>query len=200
MNTCFNMDGLFLHCSAVKIDERALLFLGHSTAGKSTIARLLSQQVPVLADDSVFACRGSDGLWRVIDGGFRFEESDLAGWQDSIRRQTEAGEGVPLAGCLRIHKADTLRIESLPSLETARCLMDAVMEIDLQRKCGRPGGPSSESSGKNIRHERELRRQWFGWVGDIARSIPGGSLWFSAETEASEFCEVFRRHILPKNA
>jgi hypothetical protein len=192
-------DGLFLHSSAVKMNERALLFMGHSTAGKSTLARLLSQRVPVLADDSVFAYRGSDHLWRVVDGGFRFGEGDLTDWQDSILRRMEAGEGVPLAGCLRIHKGNTLRIESLPSLEIARCLMDAVMEIDLQRKCGRPGS-DTESRGNEFRRERELRRQWFGQVAEIARSIPGGSLWFSTESDASALCDAFRRHILSKNA
>ena len=53
--------GLFLHASAVVIDGGACLFLGHSTAGKSTIARLLGKDYPVLADDSVYAVRRSPG-------------------------------------------------------------------------------------------------------------------------------------------
>ena len=64
--------GLFLHASAVVVGGGALLFLGHSTAGKSTIARMLGQIQPVLADDSVYAARGADGWWRVVDGSFRY--------------------------------------------------------------------------------------------------------------------------------
>ncbi len=186
-----NTSGLFLHASAVDVEGGALLFLGHSTAGKSTIARLLGQQVTVLADDSVFAFRGPDGSWRVLDGGFRFGAGDLSDWRDAIRRRMETGEGVPLAGCLRIHKAEELRVEPLPPLETARCLMDAVMEIDLQRKSGRPKG-EGPSNAEAIQHERQLRREWFRQVSAIARSIPGWNLWFSMDSDASSLVQALR--------
>jgi len=199
MDNIFKSDGLFLHASSVVIDGRALLFLGHSTAGKSTIARLLSQQVLVLADDSVFAYRGSDHLWRVLDGGFRFGESDLSDWQNSIRRRTEAGEGVPLAGCLRLHKAEALRIEPLPPLETARCLMDAVMEIDLQRKSGRLRR-EEEHRADALQRERNLRHFWFRQVSDMARTIPGWNLWFSPNPDVSDLLEALRGHLLPQNS
>ena len=129
--------GLFLHASSVIIDGGAVLFLGHSTAGKSTIARLLGAAYPVLADDAVFVSRRPEGRWGVVDGGFRFGEGDFADWHERIRRQIDQNS-VPLRGCLRIHKATELRMGPMDPAELARHLMDAAMEIDLQRKFGRP--------------------------------------------------------------
>ncbi len=181
-------EGLFLHASAVTMDGEAFLFLGHSTAGKSTIARLLGEAYPVVADDSVFAARGPDGRWSVVDGGFRFKETDLAGWQERIRRQI-AERPIPLRACLRIHKAPELRIEPMDSLELARYLMDAAMEIDLQRKFGRLAGKSKiESAVWN--EGLRMRGHWFGQAAEIARTIPGRHLWFSRETPVREICET----------
>ena len=52
--------GLFLHASAVVVAGGAVLFLGHSTAGKSTIARILGQSFSILADEAVkpIHCKG----------------------------------------------------------------------------------------------------------------------------------------------
>jgi serine kinase of HPr protein (carbohydrate metabolism regulator) len=44
--------GFILHCSAVKIDNQALIFLGKQGAGKSTVAGLLSDNYEILADDN----------------------------------------------------------------------------------------------------------------------------------------------------
>lgn len=45
-------NGFFLHCSGVSINNNAYLFLGPHGAGKSTISQMLSDIVPVLADDA----------------------------------------------------------------------------------------------------------------------------------------------------
>ena len=50
-----DLSGLFLHASSVVVEGVAVLFLGHSTAGKSTIARRLGKAYRVLADGSVYA-------------------------------------------------------------------------------------------------------------------------------------------------
>ena len=58
-------NGLLLHASSVVMPGGALLFLGRSGAGKSTMCQLLSQSFPVLADDFVFVNRNAEGTWYV---------------------------------------------------------------------------------------------------------------------------------------
>lgn len=174
--------GLFLHASAVVIDGGACLFLGHSTAGKSTIARLLGKDYPVLADDSVYAVRRTEGEWRVVDGSFRFGRDELPGWREEIGRRAEGPGAVRIRGCYRIHKAETARTEPLAPVELARCLMDAVLEIDMQRKAV----PAQSGQPPVTEAVRQIRRQWFQWVGEIARTCPGWNLWFSRSSSASE--------------
>lgn len=184
--------GVFLHASAVVVGEGALLFLGHSTAGKSTIARLLANSFPVLADDAVYASQGPDGLWRVVDGSFRFGRDTVRGWAEEIRRRAAGAGSVRLRGCLRIHKAETVRVESLAPVELARYLMDAAMEIDQQRKFGRATSNGSPTGG-GTEAVRQVRRQWFQRVGAIARGHPGWHLWFSKDSEASGLGEIISR-------
>lgn len=177
--------GLFLHASSVIMEGEALLFLGHSTAGKSTIARKLGEKFPVLADDAVFVSRGAGGAWRVVDGSFRFGRDDLADFQEKIRRRADGTAAVPLRSCFRIHKAAATRIEPLASVELARMLMDAVLEIDLQRKWGRSSKEKKLGRG-TTEAVRQMRREWFRQVADIARTCPGWHLWFAKETSPSE--------------
>lgn len=184
-------EGLFLHASAVAVDGEAFLFLGHSTAGKSTVARLLGEAYPVVADDSVFAARRPDGRWNVVDGGFRFKEADLPGWQERIRRQI-VERPVLLRACLRIHKAPELRIAPMDAVELARHLMDAAMEIDLQRKCGRLAG-KSKIEPATWNEGLRMRRLWFAQVAEIARTIPGRHLWFSRTPPLRELCDMLQR-------
>lgn len=44
--------GFIVHCSAIKIHDQVILFLGKQGAGKSTAANLLADKYEVLADDS----------------------------------------------------------------------------------------------------------------------------------------------------
>ena len=185
MRNAFKSDGLFLHASAVNMAGGACLFLGHSTAGKSTIARLLGKTHPILADDSVYVARGPDGKWRVVDGSFRFGRDELPGWQEEVRRRAGGAGAVPLRGCFRIHKAAVARVEPLAPLELARCLMDAAMEIDLQRKYGRISG-SSEMEPSAWDEVLQMRRHWFSLVAEIARTCPGRHLWFSRSSKIAE--------------
>ena len=181
--TAAGAEGLFLHASSVALEDGALLFLGHSTAGKSTLARLLGGMFPVLADDSVYAFRDAQGVWRVVDGSFRQEHADMAGWQEAVRRRAATGPSLRLWGCVRIHKASGARMEPLPPLETARCLMDAAMEIDVQRKYGRSRTGSRPTEPMPV---RQMRRQWFRGVADIARRCPGWNLWFPMEFRGAD--------------
>lgn len=44
--------GFIVHCSAIKIQDQAVLFIGKQGAGKSTVVNLLSNEYEVLADDN----------------------------------------------------------------------------------------------------------------------------------------------------
>jgi hypothetical protein len=189
MDNAFKFDGLFLHASAVNMNGGACLFLGHSTSGKSTIARLLEKQAPVLADDAVLASRDPEGIWRVVDGGFRFDRDMEAGFPETIRRRSAAGLGVPVKAIFRLHKGPFARLEPLDPLDLARVLMDAAMEIDLQRTAGRRKG-SKESGKPNVLLEREMRSEWFRRVSEIARTLPGWHLWFSKNGSETELHSI----------
>jgi energy-coupling factor transporter ATP-binding protein EcfA2 len=80
-----------------------MLFLGHSTSGKSTIVRMLAEEFPTLADDAVFVARGATA----VGGGgrrFRFGQGwGVADWQASVR-SVGGRRGVPVrdvGGCTR---------------------------------------------------------------------------------------------------
>jgi len=176
-------DFLFLHASSVLVPAGALLFLGHSTAGKSTIARLLGERFPVLADDAVLACRNGQGDWVVADGRFRFDVGPYSPRWDEVVESRPSPESLPpLVGCVRIHKADEVRAAHLPPLENCRCLMDAAMEVDLQRKFREEKSPAPPDRVLSAR-ELQLRRHWFGLAADIARKRPGWSLWFAKDRD-----------------
>ena len=193
-------DRLFLHASSVVVNGGALLFLGHSAAGKSTLAQLLEKTYPILADDSVFASRDPHGFWRVLDGKFRFENGGVFNWDKAVRRRSAEGPSIPLLGCLRIHKAQHVKVAGLVPVETTRYLMDAVMEVDLQGKFGRLlKGAEQEKS--TIARVRQMRLHWFHLAADIARVCPCWQLWFPRDSHfpdllnaisavATEVCRV----------
>ncbi len=162
---------MYLHASAVMLDGGAILFLGHSTAGKSTMARLLSPICPILADDTVLVQRNDSGQWLVTDGKIRFSASTTT--KARPRHLT-----IPLHACIRIHKGPTLTCEPLPPLALAQCLMDAVMEVDVQRKCGRLGPKNAAAAPAAIAAARAMRGHWFHLAAEIARICPGRHLWF----------------------
>jgi radical SAM protein with 4Fe4S-binding SPASM domain len=52
----------FLHSSGVIIDGNGLLFVGHSDAGKSTIATMLKAKAKILCDDRIIVRRSNKGF------------------------------------------------------------------------------------------------------------------------------------------
>jgi len=148
--------GIFLHASSVIVSGKALLFLGHSSSGKSTISRLLSERYPIIADDKVYICKNKNGDWSVCDGsdGFPLKQrySPSAGRQKSY----------PLFAVLRIFKSKSMKIMPISPKETCRYLMDAVFEIDIQRK----------------QKDLKIMKQWFALTAEISRKIKGWRLAF----------------------
>lgn len=57
-------NGFILHSCGAVMDEKGLLFIGHSGAGKSTIARLIAPHAEILCDDRNIVRRFEDG-WKV---------------------------------------------------------------------------------------------------------------------------------------
>jgi hypothetical protein len=150
--------GVCLHASSVNVSGQALLFLGHSTAGKSTISRLLSERYPVIADDKVWVYQIKNGDWVVHDGSDNFHAGN--GHECPVGR-----DQYPLLAVLRIFKANTTQIVPLSKKETCRYLMDAVFEIDFQRKV--------EDLGR--------KKSWFSCVAEISRKIKGWRLTFKKD-------------------
>lgn len=123
---------MYLHASAVQVRGRALLFLGHSTAGKSTISRLLSGRYPIIADDKVWVSLLKNGTWMVCDG-----HDNFASAADRARAMKRLAR-YPLLAVLRIFKAKTNGLEPISARQTCRHLMDAVFEVDCQRTDEKP--------------------------------------------------------------
>ncbi len=179
-------NGLYLHASSVIVNGGAVLFLGHSTAGKSTIAHLLSPLCPVLADDTVLAQRDASGQWLVTDGKSRLTRPPPA-------QQDYAGQaGTPLHACVRIHKGPALRHAPLAPIELAQCLMDAVMEVDVQRKCGRLDPKNSAIAPDAIVAARAMRGHWFHMAAEIARECPGKRIWFPRDADVKALKECLQ--------
>ncbi len=175
---------LFLHASSVEISGGAVLFLGHSTAGKSTISRLLGQRCRIIADDTVFLAKDSQGVWTVAEGKGRFIPEPLsASWEAIVTACSIHAEPTRLSGCMRIFKGEPLHAERLEPYMTARCLLDAVMEVDIQRKYTQHFDsvlPRTTQLENSIR----MRKTWFRDISDMARKHPAWRLGYSKDIPA----------------
>lgn len=73
--------GFIIHCSAIKIGNQALLFLGKQGAGKSTVTSLLSDTYEVLADDS--------GIIKVDKGKYFFYQNISKEKNETIKKTSK---------------------------------------------------------------------------------------------------------------
>ena len=150
----------FLHAAAVVAPAGALLLLGHSGAGKSTVCRLVADRLPVLADDVVRLARNGEmgATWHVSDA-----QQDPAA---PVR-------AVPLVAVLRLFQAEATELVRATPLQMCGYLADAVFEVELQRQVS-----------------NWPRRAWFACVADVARAHVGWQLRFILGPEtASLLCE-----------
>jgi len=150
--------GICLHASSVNMLGKALLFLGHSTAGKSTISRLLSERYPVIADDKVWVCRKKTG-WVVRDGG------DGSPYEENQSRSVVDQGEYPLLAVFRIYKSEKTGIRPLSPIEACRHLVDAIFEVDCQRQ----------------QNDLEVIKQWFASVVEISKNIECWRLTFKKD-------------------
>jgi hypothetical protein len=154
------VEGLFLHASAVQTPRGAFIFLGHSTAGKSTIARLLSKRFPVIADDVVFLYKDSSNDWMLKNGKYRF--SWISNDQNPEIQGLDSQAPILPAHFFRICKASEIQRHPLTNLELCRYLLDAAFEVDLQRRIP----------------EISQRLKWFSYTAALARLFPGSRIDF----------------------
>lgn len=150
--------GVCLHASSVNVSGKALLFLGHSTAGKSTISRLLSERYPVIADDKVWIYQKKNGCWMVLNGSNNFRAGNISELPVGCSQY-------PLLAILRIFKSKTTQIDPIFQKEACKYLMDAIFEIDFQRKV----------------EDLDRRKNWFSYMAEISRKIKGWRLTFSKD-------------------
>ncbi|MBN1879710.1 hypothetical protein JW823_06335 [bacterium] len=183
-------DCLFLHASSVVVTGGACLFLGHSTAGKSTIARRLAGIFPLLADDTVLAIPDGMGGWEIMDGKARHKDRERL-----VREaldESNQGKRIPLRACMRIRKTNSVQITPIDAQELARYLLDAVMEVDMQRG---PKNIPDDLRGLTwqVATTRCQRLKWFQAISQIARRYPGWQLWFSKDSHLSDLITAVRK-------
>lgn len=182
---------LHIHASSIEFDAGAVLFLGHSTAGKSTIAWILSEASAVIADDSVILFRDSLSRWNVMNGEKRLDQADPS--FGKIERDEEVKSSRPLLGCFRLYKAETVKSDSVEPIRLAQYLMDAVMEVDMNRV---PKTLPHDNTSDIIENCRRRRRHWFHLVAEVSKLYPGWDLWFSKKSTCLELISNIEANIV----
>ena len=113
---------VMIHASAVEYRGKALVFLGPSETGKSTISQLLAATLDgarVLADDMVDLDWQANNEWMVSDARPRLLQERAEG------RSTSAAPRVPLGAVFRLYQSPCPRLMPLRDLETGLYLMMA---------------------------------------------------------------------------
>lgn len=154
---------LAIHASAVQMNSRGLVFLGPSSAGKSTICNLLSACAQPIADDRVYLIPRSEGRWDVADGGERILEGPLT------EREAQAILGPPLRAIFRLRQDAVPRLAPMDALHTCRHLTDAFFDLYWYQNLS-----------------TEAKKGTFARLAAIARSVPGYDLYFDRSAQTAE--------------
>jgi energy-coupling factor transporter ATP-binding protein EcfA2 len=168
-NSDINQKGIYLHASSVNINGNVLLFLGHSSSGKSTISRLLSKRYPIIADDKVWIYQTKNCKWLVRDGNIRLNSNG------KNLKSSDSYKKYPLFAILRIHKSDIIKIQRISAKTTCRHLIDAVFEVDIQRN----------------QKDLMVRKEWFKLVADISKKNEGWDLTFKKDLSIINLIDEF---------
>lgn len=157
---------VMIHASAVEYKGKALVFLGPSETGKSTISQLLAgtlDDARVLADDIAYLAWQDEG-WQVAgDTNPNFLQEALAALPAPI------SQSMPLGGVFRLYQAPLSRLEPLRSLETGLYLMNAFFEVSLHLRTG-----------------VEERKSYFASLSAIARAAPGYTFYFERSAQTAD--------------
>ncbi len=156
--------GILLHSAAVKTDKGALLFLGHSKAGKSTICSLLSERYETIGDDMVHVEYRRDLGW-------------VAGPLVSYMDQRDAARGkaraqgamtvTPIYAIMRIYQNPHVGATPIPQSKLCFHLTNAIVE----------------GVGQSVSHSVFSALRWFKVVAKMGKEIPGWHLQFPKNHE-----------------
>lgn len=123
---------LYLHASAVATPRGALVFCGHSTFGKSTIATKLLRGLPLIEFDVVTVL--------VSPGGKRARAPRVLFMERYLRRGFGTGAGsrtgpwaLPLRGLFWLRKAPYCALSALPDAAAALGMLEPILAIDAAR-------------------------------------------------------------------
>jgi energy-coupling factor transporter ATP-binding protein EcfA2 len=119
---------LSIHASAVQSDKGALVFLGPSGTGKSSICRVLSSVLHPLADDTVYLIPRIGNIWEITG-------ADNTHVNVGPLTETEAFrlKGVPVRALFRLYQSRSPRIEQIEHIQAGHCLVDAFFEVARHR-------------------------------------------------------------------
>lgn len=150
MDPCARPPVLTVHAAAVQVNGAALLFLGPSGTGKTTLCGLLEEHTAPLANDVVHLIRREEGGWSVADGVPQAYEGPLS------EEEAAALPTVPLRAVFRLFQAAEPSLIPVDALDICRYLTDALFEIAWQRD-----------------YDVESKRMVFAALADVCRAVPG---------------------------
>ncbi len=114
---------ILLHAAAVKTPHGALLFLGPSKAGKTTICNLLASKFEPIADDTVYALRAGEGRWLAAS-----KVALLTAQKHHSGSDIPADIGSRILATMRIYKDCFVAVEPIGPKEHCFNLINAVVE------------------------------------------------------------------------
>ncbi len=153
---------VLIHGSAVTMDQRALVFLGPSGTGKTTISKLLMPTATVIGDDRLYLIPRGCG-WEVADATTRAREGALT------KEEACTLAGIPLGAVFRLFQAAKPHIIPLSTRQTCYYLTKAFYELHYW----------------SCRLDAQAQANAFSHLADIARRTPGFELYFEKSTEAA---------------
>lgn len=151
-----------LHASAVVYNGQALIFLGRSGAGKSTISRLLSSCMEPLADESVYLIPYATNEWRVINAGYGESSFSL------LEIWSVAQSASSLGAIFVLYQAEETYVEQLEEYETCAQLVPALFDMTHHK----------------LYNTIERRKIVFSKLARVSRTISGHNLYFNLSPEA----------------
>lgn len=119
-----------IHASAVTVGSQALIFLGPSETGKSTICQLLTTytHMQAVADDIIYFIPHAGDIWEVANGdGGRASRGPLT------EEEASTLKGFPLFAIFRLYQAATPHIEQIDNLAGNLYLANAFFEVSRHR-------------------------------------------------------------------